>query len=64
MARSAECKCTESFTCGHCLQNAKPGVFTPTDNSWMWSPAQCAYRVRLMDERRKDLKVEAKPELI
>ncbi len=29
-ARSADCKCTPSFTCGHCLRAAKPWHFTPS----------------------------------
>jgi hypothetical protein len=28
-ARSAECRCDQSFTCGFCLRNAKPALFTP-----------------------------------
>lgn len=31
--RSAECRCDRSFTCGHCLANAKPYHFTPSDGS-------------------------------
>lgn len=44
LSRSAECRCEENGgTCGHCLRNAKPWLFTPTDNSWMWKPAMCKY---------------------
>lgn len=32
-ARPAECKCTDSFTCGYCLANAKPYFFTLDDGS-------------------------------
>jgi hypothetical protein len=32
-ARSAECKCTSNFTCGHCLANAKPYHFTPSTSA-------------------------------
>lgn len=28
MSRSAECECTYNFTCGYCLRNAKPWLFT------------------------------------
>jgi hypothetical protein len=27
-ARSADCRCERSFTCGHCLRNAPPYFFT------------------------------------
>lgn len=27
-ARSADCRCKTSFTCGHCLRNMKPYHFT------------------------------------
>ncbi len=30
MARSIECKCDPRFTCGYCLRNAKPYIFTPS----------------------------------
>jgi hypothetical protein len=30
MARSIECECTYSYTCGYCLRNAKPYFFTPS----------------------------------
>lgn len=33
-ARSVECKCDPHFTCGYCLRNAKPPIYTPS------SPAQ------------------------
>lgn len=33
MARSAECQCESNFTCRHCLQNAKPYLFTPSSNA-------------------------------
>lgn len=29
MAKSAECQCTSSFTCGYCCRNVKPYLFTP-----------------------------------
>lgn len=28
--KSAECRCTNNFTCAYCLKNAKPGHFTST----------------------------------
>lgn len=30
MAKSIECRCTDSFTCGYCCRNAKPYLFTPS----------------------------------
>ena len=27
MSKSADCRCKERFTCGHCLRNAKPYVW-------------------------------------
>jgi hypothetical protein len=27
--RSVECECTSNFTCGYCLRNAPPYLFTP-----------------------------------
>lgn len=32
-ARSAECRCDASFTCGYCLRNAPPYFFTPSTNA-------------------------------
>lgn len=31
MARSIECECTNSYTCGYCLRNAKPWLWTPSN---------------------------------
>lgn len=28
-AKSAECQCERSFTCGYCCRNMKPWLFTP-----------------------------------
>lgn len=36
-ARSVECRCDPSFTCGYCLRNAKP---------WHWTPSTEADRQR------------------
>lgn len=48
-ARSSDCECTRSFTCGHCLSNMKP---------WVWSrstPEEDAkYKETL--QRREELK--------
>jgi hypothetical protein len=33
MAKSAECKCESSFTCGYCLRNAKPWHYTLSNGS-------------------------------
>jgi hypothetical protein len=32
-AKSIECKCTDDFTCGYCLRNAKPWFYTLSDGS-------------------------------
>ncbi len=34
MARSIECKCDYNFTCGYCLRNAPPWVWTFTKFSF------------------------------
>jgi hypothetical protein len=36
MTRSADCKCESNFTCGYCLRNAKPWLFTPTPTKQMF----------------------------
>lgn len=28
-AKNIECRCESNFTCGYCLRNAPPPVFTP-----------------------------------
>lgn len=33
MARNAECRCESSFTCGYCLRNMKPWIFTPRSSA-------------------------------
>lgn len=33
MNRHIDCECTHSFTCGHCLRNAPPPIFTPSTNA-------------------------------
>lgn len=30
MARSIHCSCDSNFTCGYCLRNAPPWVWTPS----------------------------------
>ena len=30
MARSVHCECTYNFTCGYCLSNMKPWIWTPS----------------------------------
>lgn len=37
MARSIECKCDYNFTCGYCLRNAKPWVYTPSTSAYYFS---------------------------
>lgn len=36
-AKSAECRCESNFTCGHCLRNAKPWLFTPSGGGFYFS---------------------------
>ena len=36
---SVECKCDHSFTCGFCLRNAPPAIFTPTPTEFYFSSA-------------------------
>jgi len=48
MARTIECRCEVRFTCGYCLRNAPPWIFTPS--SVMHPPSavedERAYRER------------------
>jgi hypothetical protein len=37
-ARSVECRCTNNFTCGYCLRNAKPWHYTLSDGSAIIPP--------------------------
>ncbi len=32
-ARPAECRCEANFTCGYCLRNAKPWLWTDCNNA-------------------------------
>lgn len=36
-ARSSLCKCESNFTCGHCLADAKPWLFTPDSSDFYFS---------------------------
>ena len=51
MARSTDCTCDASFTCGHCCRNAKPWLFTPSDSSYLFSRGIDA------DNKMKSIKV-------
>lgn len=37
MARSTECKCESNFTCGYCMRNAPPWIFTPYTGPFKFS---------------------------
>lgn len=41
-ARSAQCQCESSFTCGFCLRNAKPYLFTPRTHQQAMADQQAA----------------------
>ena len=46
---SAECKCESNFTCGYCLRNAKPWLFTPSSPRGYFS--QENHRRFLLDQK-------------